>query len=82
MYYKILFKHLLFYRTLKLFDTEFNLDNSKINGSSEAFTEDSKTFSLPKSDNSQLKPLGDITITVNDIIPRMNSKIFIIFTSF
>lgn len=56
-----------------MIDQEFNLNKAQNNGSSEELLlniEDSKTYNQLKSDNCQLKPLGDITITLEDIIPR------------
>lgn len=68
----------LFYSVLNLSNTKFDDDNNtKKSSSKELVTciEDSKTLLLPKNDfNSQLKPLGDINIKIEDIIPCMYSK--------
>lgn len=63
---------------MNLSDTKFDSNNIIKNSSSQESLlciEDSKTLLLPKNDlNSQLKPLGDITIEIENIIPCMYSK--------
>jgi len=67
----------LFCRTLNLSDSEFNLNIINKNGLSEESLniEDSKSFLQPKNDSFQLKPLGDITIQIDDIVPCVYSTI-------
>lgn len=58
-------------------DVLLESDNSKENCVSEKSfldTEDSKVSIQPENYNSQLKPLGDITIELEDIIPCMYFK--------
>lgn len=54
-------------------DTKCIEDNFKTNGLSEESLEtvDSKIYLLPKTNNFQVKPLGDITIKIEDIVPCM-----------
>lgn len=54
-------------------NTECIEDNFKTNGLSEESLEtvDSKLCLLSKTCNLQLKPLGDITIKIEDIVPCM-----------
>lgn len=75
------YSNTLFYRTLNVIDEEFNLNKTQNNNLPEELLlniEDSKPCNQLKSDNCQLKPLGDITITLEDIIPRMYSIIYLI----
>lgn len=61
-------------------DNEFDSDNAKkISLSDESLldTDDSKTVLQPINDNSQLKPLGDITIELEDIVPSKYSKVIL-----
>lgn len=72
--------YILFYRTLHLPDTEFNSTNIKNNDLSEnslLVTEESKAFLQQKNDNYELKPLGDITLKLEDIVPCTYLNIFI-----
>jgi len=73
----LLYNSKLFYRTLNLSDAEFNLDIINKNGLSEESLDikDSKSFLQPKNDRFQLKPLGDITIQIDDIVPCVYSTI-------
>lgn len=68
-------------KTLNLSDAEFNLDIINKNGLSEESLDldDSKSFLQPKNDSFQLKPLGDITIKIDDIIPCPNSIVVSLF---
>lgn len=59
-------------------DNEFDSDNVKKKNLSEESlldTDDSKTVLQPINDNSQLKPLGDITIELEDIVPSKYSMV-------
>lgn len=70
----------MFCRILNLADIEFKMDNIEENGLSEKImliTEDPKTL-LPSNHNSELKPLGDINIKIEDIISC--KYCFIIYT--
>jgi len=61
----------LFYRPFNLTDPELSSDNIKNNGLSEEpllDTQDSILFE-PKNYSFQIKPLGDINIKLEDIIP-------------
>lgn len=60
---------------LSLPNTEF--DSKTSNGLSKEGSlldkEETKTISQPKSEKSQIKPLGDISIKLEDIVPCMYS---------
>lgn len=66
-------------RVFDLTNTEFKMNNSEENGLLEKImlnTDDSNAFLPSTNNNSQLKPLGDINIKLEDIIPCMYFKCF------
>lgn len=73
---------ILYNRISNLSDTEFDFNTIKKNGLSEdslLSIEDPKTHLQYKNDNTNLKPLGDITIKLEDIIPCM--YLYVVFNS-
>jgi hypothetical protein len=73
----------MFFRILNLTDTRFKTDSIEENNLSEKImliSEDSKTLLPSTNYNSQLKPLGDINIKLEDIIPGINLVVILYFT--
>ncbi|VVC33641.1 Hypothetical protein CINCED_3A021531 [Cinara cedri] len=69
-------------KTLSLDEEGFSSDNVKKKSLSEESpldTDDSKTILQPLNDNSLLKPLGEITIKLEDIVPSPDSVVVNLF---
>lgn len=63
-------------------DAAFNsadIIKSSLSEESLLVTEESKTFLQQKNDNYELKPLGDITLKLEDIVPCMYSNTIFIY---